>query len=77
MAERQYPTFPLSFTDIFLSILHALVHAGGTHDRRVDGEDIGHGHKGGNPCHDFGLYGGVTFRQMENSLHETCIVFHE
>lgn len=26
MAERQYPTFPLSFTDIFLSILHALGH---------------------------------------------------
>lgn len=54
-----------------------LVHAGGAHDTGVDGEDIGHGHKRGNPCHDFGLYGGVTFRQMENSLHETCIVFHE
>ena len=55
----------------------SLVHACGTHDTGVDGKNIGHGHKGGNSCHDFGPYGGMTFREMENPLHETCIVFHE
>ena len=38
------------------------VHTGRAEHARVDGEDVRHGHEGGDTGHDFGLYSGVVFR---------------
>ena len=46
---------------------HSLgVHAGRRQDVGVDRKDVGHGHEGGDTCHDLGLCIGVVFLQMKD-----------
>ena len=46
---------------------HSLrVHAGSRQDVGVDRKDVGHGHEGGDACHDLGLCIGVVFLQMKD-----------
>ena len=42
------------------------VHAGSRQDAGVDRKDVGHGHEGGDTCHELGLDIGVVFFQVKD-----------
>ena len=41
------------------------VHTGIAQDAGVDSQDVGHGHEGGDACHDLGLHGGAVLGELE------------
>ena len=55
------------------------VHAGSGQDAGVDRKDVGHRHKGGDTCHELGLYIGVVLFQVKDVFkHEKfllCFLF--
>ena len=52
------------------------VHAGGAHDGRVDGQDVGHGHEGRDTSQDFRADRRAIFAQVEETVEEGRLVFH-
>ena len=54
----------------------AFVHAGGTHDGRVDGQDVGHGHERRDASQDFRADRRAVFTQVKEPVEKRRLVFH-